>query len=116
MKISTAVNVICILAAAGLTVGLGFERQACLKLAQENNAFRQQLSQMDEVVADNQRLSILVAQGSTSQSGRDELASKPSTSDAPAQELVQLRGEVETLRQQSKEVEALRADTRQARA
>jgi hypothetical protein len=115
--IRTAVNIICLLAAAGLTVGLTVERQACFKLAQENNAFRQQLSQMDEVVADGQRLSNLLAQADASPSRiGEERPRNASGADERTQELVQLRGEVETLRQQSKEVENLRADTRQVRA
>jgi hypothetical protein len=115
--IRTAVSIICLLAAAGLTVGLTVERQASFKLAQENNAFQKQLSQMDEVAADNLRLSNLLARANTSPSLiGEERARNNSAADVQTQELAQLRGEMETLRQQSKEVENLRADTRQVRA
>jgi len=43
-------------------------------------------------------------------------AEAPSGTDKRSKELVRLRGEVEVLRQQSKEIETLREDTRQVRA
>src|SRR5205823_12078368 len=43
-------------------------------------------------------------------------AEEPLTADEPAKELVRLRGEVEALGQQSKELETLRANAREARA
>ncbi len=109
-------GIICTLAAVGLAIGVAFERQASARLAQENSALRQQLSQMAAVVAENQRLSNPVAQakGSVPQpAGRLETA--PATEER-MKELARLRGEVEALRQQSKEIETLRTDTRQVRA
>ena len=61
-SIGTILSIICVLAAAGLAICVAFERQACCKLDQENKAWRQQLSQMDDFIAENQRLSNLVTQ------------------------------------------------------
>ena len=61
MRATCTVNSLCVLATAGLAVCLTVERQAWFKLDQENKSFRQHLSRMDELVADNQRLSKLVA-------------------------------------------------------
>jgi hypothetical protein len=101
---------------------------------------------MDQVIAENQRLSNLVAQasgppsrpneraeaapgtdkraevpagtdkGAAASSGTDKRAEAPSGTDKRSKEIVRLRGEVEVLRQQSKEIETLREDTRQVRA
>ena len=114
MKATGIINSICILAAAGLAVWLIVEHRAWFKLDQENKALRRQLSRMDEVVAENQRLSDLVARAHGSPSRLS-----PQVEGAPAtdeRELVRLRGEVEALSQQTKEMETLRADTRQVRA
>ena len=117
MKVTrTIATIMCILAAAGLAVCLALERQARLKLDQENNALRQQLSQTDEVLAHNRRLSNLLAQASASPSRPSESVEGASATDERAKELVRLRSEVEALRRQSKEIEALQADTHQVRA
>lgn len=113
---SATLSIICILAAAGLAIWVVVERQARFKLDQENRALRQQLSPMDECIAENQRLSNLVAQANGSQSRRNEQLKAPLATDERAKELLRLRGEVEALRQQSKEIETLREDTRQVRA
>jgi hypothetical protein len=66
---------------------------------------------MDECIAENQRLSNLVAQANGSLSRRNEQLKAPSATDERAKELLRLRGAVEALRQQSKEIETLREDT-----
>jgi hypothetical protein len=114
--ISTRLRIICTLAAAGLTFWLVVERQARFKLEQEDRAWRQQLSRMEEIIAENQRLSNLVAQANGSQSSPATRTQAPSPTDERAKDLMRLRGEVEVLRQQSKEIESLRADTRQLSA
>lgn len=112
----STVTIICILIAAGLAVCLALERQASLKLERENNSLRERLSQMDKLVAENQRLSNLVAEANGSLSGPNRAADVSPAADGPAQELARLRGQVETFDQQSKEIETLRANTREARA
>jgi hypothetical protein len=112
----TMVSVICALAGAGLAIGVAVERHASFKLAQENRALQQRLSPMDKLIAENQRLSNLVAQAEGSPSGPNRRVAVPSATDERAKELVRLRKEVVALRQQSKEIESLREDTRQARA
>jgi hypothetical protein len=117
MKTSSAtLSIICILAAAGLAIWVVVERQARFKLDQENKALHQQLSPMDEIIAENQRLSNLVAHANGSQSGRSEQLKAPAVPDERAKELLRLRGEVDGLRQQNKEIETLREDTREVRA
>ena len=103
------------MAAAGLAIGVGVERQARLRLGQENRALHQQLSQMDGLIAESQRLSNLVAQANGSPSQPNGQSGAPSATDERLKEIVRLRGEVEGLRQQSQEIETLRADTRQVR-
>ena len=112
----TVVGSVCILAAAGLAIGVAVERHAWMELDQANQALRQQLSHLDAVVAENQRLTNLVAQAQGSPTRPNERAEGPAATDERAKELVRLRGEVEVLRQQSKEIATLREDTRQARA
>ncbi len=115
-SVGTLVNVICGLAAAGLAIGVAVERQAGAKLDQENRALRQQLGPMDGIVTANQRLSNLVARPAPALSRPNERSAPPPATDERAQELVRLRAEVAALRQQTREIETLRADTRQARA
>ena len=139
-------SIVCTLASAGLAVRVVVEHESRVTLEQQNGALREQLSQMDQVNAENQRLSNLVAQangspsrpneraeapagtderavappatnkGAEVSSGTDKRAEAPSGTNKRSQELVRLHGEVEVLRQQSKEIETLREDTRQVRA
>jgi len=113
---SATLNITCILSAAGLAIWVAVERQARFQLDQENKTLLQQLSPMDELLAENQRLSNLVAQANGPQTGRNEQLKALSVPDERAKELIRLRGEVESLRQQAKEIETLREDTRQVRA
>jgi hypothetical protein len=139
-------SIVCTLASAGLAVRVVVEREARITLDQQDGALRERVSQIDQVIAENQRLSNLVAQANVPLSRPNERAEAPSGTDKRAeaspgtdkqaevpsgtdkqteassgtdkrsQELVRLRGEVEVLRQQSKEIETLREDTRQVRA
>jgi len=102
----------CLLAAVGLAVWVLVERQGCTTLAEENEAARQQLSQMDKLLAENQRLAKLI--GETWLSRMNQNAESPLSADERA--LVRLRAEVEALRDQSNEIAILRTDTRQVRA
>jgi hypothetical protein len=101
---------------AGVAICLAVERQARLRLGEENKALRQQVDPMAGLVAENERLSNLVAQASRSQSLPDEQLGAQSLSDEQSLELLRLRGEVGALREQSKELETLREENRQVRA
>ena len=101
---SVMLSVICATAAVGVMIWLAVEHQAGLRLRQENTALRQQLDLLAGVLAENERLSNLVAQAGSSQSLPDERLT----------ELLRLRGEVGVLRQQSKELETLRNGNREA--
>jgi hypothetical protein len=85
-------------AVVGVAIWLVVGRQGRVRLREENKTLRQQLAQMASLGAENERLSNLV-------SG----VSRPrSLSDDQLRELLRLRGEVGVLREQSKELEALR--------
>ena len=107
MKTTSAIlSIICTLAAAGLAVWLVAEHQARLRLGEEHKTLEQQLKQMAGLIAENERLSNLVARANRPQSLPDDQSRK----------LLRLRGEVGVLRQQSKELEAVRDENRQAHA
>jgi hypothetical protein len=110
------VTILCIPIAAALGVCLALERAASLKLNEENNGLRQQLSQMDQLSAENRRLSNLLAQPIGPLSGPNQAVESFLVTDEPAQELVRLRGEVKVLQQQNNELQRLQADTGEARA
>jgi outer membrane translocation and assembly module TamA len=103
-------------AVVGVAICVAVERQARLRVGEENKALRQQLDQMASLVEENERLSNLVAQASRSQSRPDERLEAQSLSDEQSLELLRLRGEVGALREQSKELETLREENRQVRA
>ncbi len=90
----------------GLAIWLAVEHQARLRLLGEHNALEQQLGQMAGLIAENERLSHLVAQVPPPQSPPDD----------QSRELLRLRGEAGVLRQQARELEAVRSENRQARA
>jgi hypothetical protein len=100
----------------GVAICLAVEHRARLKLGEENAALRQQLDRLAGLIAENERLSNLVAQARSSQSLADEQWKSQSLSDEQSLELLRLRGEVGVLRQQSKKLETLREENRQARA
>ena len=82
------------------------ERQAEGELRAENQALREQVDQLSQLAAENQRLSNLVVRAAAAQR-------LPA---AQLSELLRLRGEAGLLRQQVREVEALREANRQANA
>jgi hypothetical protein len=102
---SAILSFVCATAAVGVMSWLAVEHQSRLRLGQENRALRQQLGQLASLVAENGRLSNLVARASHSQSLPDE----------QLRELLRLRGEVGVLRQQGKELEALLEENGRAR-
>ena len=79
-------------AIVGLPIWLAVEHQARLTLEEENQGLRQQVDQMAELAAENERLSNLVAKASHAQSLPDD----------QMRELLRLRSEVSALRQQGK--------------
>ena len=93
-------------ALSGVAIWLAAGHQARLRLGEENRALRRQLDQMDGLIADNERLSNLVAQASGSQSLTDD----------QLRELLRLRGEAGVLREQRQELETLREENRRVRA
>jgi hypothetical protein len=87
---------------AAMLLVMQYQRQDILQA--ENDALRQQLQQASRLAADNERLPNPVAQA----------RSRQSLSEKRAMELLQLRGEVGRIRQEVKEIEALREANRQA--
>jgi hypothetical protein len=84
---------------------LAIQHQSQARLREENQALRQQASEVDQVAAENERLSNLLVQAKGSASlSRDQMS-----------ELLRLRGEAGGLRRQIKELEALQAENRQLR-
>ena len=99
-------NILCGSALVGVTVWLALEHQAGLRLREENTNLRQKSGRMAGLAAENERLARLLAETNRSRS----------LSDGQLRELLRLRGEVGVLREQSKELEALRNEKRQADA
>jgi hypothetical protein len=99
-------RVLCVTAFVGLAIWLAVGYRSQLRLGDENTALRQQLGQMAGLTAKNERLSNLVVQAKRPQSLPDD----------QLRELLRLRGEAGVLRQQGKELEALRNENREARA
>ena len=87
-------SIVCTLASAGLAVRVAVEHEARVTLDQQNGALRERVSQIDQVIAENQRLSNLVAQTNVSLSrpseraealpGTDTRVQAPSGADARA--------------------------------
>jgi len=99
-------GVLCAAGAIGVSVWLALGYQTRVRLEEENQALRQQLDQMAELSAENERLTNLVAQASQSQSlPKDQ-----------SRELLRPRAEVGALRQQGKAPESLPTEIRQAPA
>src|SRR5689334_2602723 len=108
------VAIIAITASAGLAVYGALERQAALKLNQENDGLRQRLSQMDKPAVETQRVSNLVADANGLLSQPDRAGEMSASTEE--EELVRLRQEVKALRDQTREIENLQANTRELRA
>jgi RNA polymerase sigma factor (sigma-70 family) len=95
-----------ILAVAGVSATLIVQHQSVSRLGEENRLLQQQQGQMAQLAIENDRLSNLLAQANSAQAlPRDQL-----------RELLRLRGEVGSLRQQSKEFARLQQENRQLRA
>ena len=99
-------GVLCAAGAIGVSVWLALGYQTRLRLEEENQGLRQQVDQMAELVAENERLSNLVAQASQSRPRSDD----------QMRELLRPRAEVGALRQQGKALESPRAENPQAPA
>src|SRR5882724_2949677 len=95
-----------IAAVAGLAVWAAFEHQRRVGLGREHAALEQQLEEMSQLITSNDQLSNLLAQAK----------SPPSLTDDQSRELLRLRGQAGVLRQQSRELETVREENRQARA
>jgi hypothetical protein len=109
-------GILCILTAAVLAVCITTERQACARLVQDNETLRRRLIQLEKQRAEPTRTSSLDAENGDSKTSPNRVPPPPSASDELARELTRLRTEVEALQKQSKVIEALRADTHEARA
>jgi hypothetical protein len=99
-------SVLCLAAVGSLAIWLAVEHQSRLRLGEEHTALEQQLKQLAGLIAQNEQLSILAARANR----------PPSLPDDQSRELLRLRGEVGLLRQQSKQLETVRQENRQARA
>jgi hypothetical protein len=99
----------------GLAIWLALELRASLKLKEENKSLRQQLSQMPQLVVENERLSNLVAAANGSISPHNRAAETSLVTDESKQ-LARLRVEVKALQDQNAEIQKLQANTRETRA
>src|SRR5438445_9584945 len=99
-------SAVVIAAVAGLAVWAAFEHQRRVGLGREHQALEQKLEEMARLITSNEQLSNLLAQAK----------SPPSLMDDQSRELLRLRGEVGVLRRQSRELETVREENRQARA
>jgi RNA polymerase sigma factor (sigma-70 family) len=90
---------------AGVATPLVMQHQAQVKLRDENQLLRQQITELTQLKTENERLSNLLAQANRSSLTKDELS-----------ELMKLRGEVGLLRKQSNEAQSLRAQIRQLKS
>ena len=91
---------------AGVSTSLLIQHQAQIKLREENQSLRLQVDQLNQLIAENERLSNLVARANISQS-----LSKNQFS-----ELLRLRGELGVLRNRNRELERLRDENRRLRS
>jgi prepilin-type processing-associated H-X9-DG protein len=98
-KLKILIILISLLAMGALLL---MQDQAQSKLRQENDTLKQQVQKVDQLKAENERLSNEVAQA------------KSSASKGQMDELLKLRGEVGTLRQQAAQAERLREELQAA--
>jgi hypothetical protein len=103
---SVTTSVLSLAAVVGMAIWLAVEDQARLRLGEEHKTLEKQLDQMAGLIAENDRLSNLVAQANRSLPLPDD----------QSRELLRLRGEAGVLRQQSNELEVVRNENRQAHA
>ena len=97
--------VVSAVAVAAVAVPVVIQTQSAATLRKENQHLNEQVNQLAKTAADNERLSNLVAQAN---------ASRALPSDE-VRELLRLRSEVGSLRQQNKEIAVLRDENRQLR-
>jgi hypothetical protein len=88
----------------GVVIPLAIQHRSLVKQREENQALRQQVEQMANLEAENDRLSNLVVRAQSA------------TSDDQLRELLRLRGEVGMLRSQTNELERLRNENRRLQA
>ena len=81
------------------------QHRSRVDLDRKNQALRQRIAEMSQLAAENERLSNLVAQATSTQA-------RPN---GPSRELLRLRGEVGWLRRQSQEAEQLRQENQRLR-
>jgi hypothetical protein len=99
------VGIISVIAAAGVATPFAIQHQSEARLREENQALRQRIGQVDQIAAENERLSNLVVQAKGSASlSREQMS-----------ELLRLRGEAGGLRLEGKELKKLQADNQQLR-
>ena len=99
-------NVVGIATIVGLAVAIFFEHQWKRALGREHQTLEQRLEEMSRLAGSNEQLSDLVAEANFRRAMDDD----------QSHELLRLRGQVSVLRQQTKELETLRAENRQAHA
>jgi RNA polymerase sigma factor (sigma-70 family) len=95
-KTKIQLGIISVIAVAVVAIPLAIQPQSRAKLREENQVLRQQVSQLAQAAAENERLSNLLAQAK----------SPASLSREQASELLKLRGEVGVLRRQNAELHA----------
>jgi hypothetical protein len=100
------IRVVAIAALVGLAVWATFEHQRRVGLGREHQALEQQLEEMARLIASNEQLSIRLPEAKSPQSLTDD----------QSRELLRLRGQAGVLRQQSRDLETVRAENRQVRA
>ncbi len=93
--------IIVTVAAVSATTPLLIQHQARVRLREENESLHQQVAQLAQLTAENERLSSLLA-------GANQPKSSPSE---PSRELLRLRGEVSLLRRQNQELAKRLMDT-----
>jgi hypothetical protein len=99
-------GVLSAVALVGMAALLMMQQRSMTGLREENQALRQQQDQMQQLAADNERLSNSVNQaGSSAPLSQEQL-----------HELLKLRGEVGTLRQKAKELVRVQEENRELRA
>ena len=95
-KTKIQLGIISVIAVAVVAIPLAIQPQSRAKLREENQVLRQQVSQLAQAAAENERLSNLLAQAK----------SPASLSREQASELLKLRGEVGVFRRQNAELHA----------
>ena len=104
MRVNSVItSILSVAAVVGLAAWFVVEHQARLRLGEEHKALEEQADQMTGLMAENERLSNLVARANDPQSLPDD----------KSLELLRLRGEAGALRRQTRELEAVRAENRQ---